>query len=67
MEMNPTYKVLTNSILWEGKYPWRTHSEYPTLEEAMAVATRIERNTELHAMVELPNNELVSLRVELFA
>ena len=67
MQMNPTYKVLTNSILWEGKYPWRTHSEYPTLEEAMSVATRIEKNTELHAMVELPNNELVSLRLELFA
>ena len=51
-----TYKVLTRSPF--GKYPYRTHSEYCTLREAMAVAARLENNTELEVIVDLPNNEL---------
>ncbi len=54
--MTPTYKVLTRSPF--SKFPYRTHSEYCTMAEAMAVATRLENNTELEVLVELPNNEL---------
>ena len=50
-----TYKVLTRSP-FNDKYPFRTHSEYCTLREAMAVAARLENNTELEVIVELPNN-----------
>ena len=53
--MNKTYKVLTRT---SDKAPYLTFKEYPTLAEAMAVAARLERNTELSTMVELPNNEL---------
>ena len=64
------YKVLTNSAIWESKYPWRTHSEYETYEEAMAVAARLEKNTELFAMVELLDNKIIRVpfnRLELSA
>jgi len=57
LPINPmTYKVLTRSPF--SKYPFRTHSEYLTMREAMAVAARLENNTELEVLVELPNNEL---------
>ena len=53
--MIKTYKVLTRT---SNKAPYRTFKEYSTLAEAMAAAARLERNTELSTMVELPNNEL---------
>lgn len=51
-----TYKVLTRTPL--SKSPFRTYREYDTMAEAMAAAARIQANTELEAIVELPNNEL---------
>lgn len=48
-----TYKVKTRSPF--GNYPFRTHSEYCTLVEAMAVAQRLEENTELEVVVDLPS------------
>jgi hypothetical protein len=53
--MNKTYKVLTR---FSDKAPYRTFREFPTMAEAMAAAARLERNTELQTLVELPDNEL---------
>ena len=58
-----TYKVLTRSPF--GKYPYRTHSEYCTLREAMAVAARLENNTELEVLVELPDNQVQKVPLHL--
>jgi len=58
-----TYKVITRSSI--GKYSFRTHSEYCTLREALAVAARIENNTELEVMVELPNQEVQKVPLHL--
>ncbi len=51
-----TYKVLTRTPF--SKSSFRTYREYDTMAEAMAAAARIQANTELEAIVELPNNEL---------
>lgn len=45
------YKVLTRST---EKNTLRTYSEYETLEEALAVAKRLENNTELEVVVDVP-------------
>jgi hypothetical protein len=52
-----TYKVLTRTP-HNDKYPFRTFREYDTLAEAMAAAARLERNTTLETIVEMPNNSL---------
>jgi len=52
-----TYKVLTRTP-HNDRYPFRTFREYSTLAEAMAAAARLERNTTLETIVEMPNNSL---------
>jgi len=50
-----TYKVLTRSKgMVHSKF--RTFAEYETLEEALAVAKRLENNTELEVIVDIPNS-----------
>lgn len=53
--MNKTYKVLTR---FSDKAPYRTFMEFPTMAEAMAAAARLEQNTMLKAIVELPDNAI---------
>ena len=60
------YKVLTRSFATD-KYPYRTHSEHETLWQAMAVASRLEKNTELDVLVELTNNEIVKVPFNVLA
>jgi len=60
-----THKVLTRSIY--GK-TFRTFAEVVTLEEALAIATRLRKNTsELEVVVDLPDNALQSATLELLA
>ena len=47
-----SYKVQTRS---SDARAYRLFSEYETLEEAMAVAKRLEANTELQVIVDLPS------------
>ena len=49
------YKVLTRST---DNCRWRTYSEYDSLTEALAVAKRLENNTSLEVVVDLPEQEL---------
>lgn len=53
--MNKTYKVLTRS---SDRAPYRTFREFSTMAEAMAAAVRLEQNTMLEAIVELPDNAI---------
>jgi hypothetical protein len=62
--MNTTYKVLTRTP-HNDKYPFRTFREYNTLAEAMAAAARLERNTDLETLVEMPNNALAKVPLRL--
>lgn len=50
-----TYKVKTRTQYNTNYDKFRTFSEYETLEEAMAVAKRLEDNTELEVVVDLPS------------
>lgn len=61
--MTKIYKVLTRSPF--SKYPYRTYREYTILAEAMAVAARLETNTELEVLVELPDNEVQKVPLHL--
>jgi hypothetical protein len=51
------YTVLTNTHS-NTHTPYRVHSTHDTMEQALAVATRLMANTTLEAVVELPNNQL---------
>lgn len=62
--MTQTYKVLTRSF-YADRFPYRTHSEYLTLREAMSVAARLEKNTELAVLVELPDNSIKQVPLHL--
>jgi len=50
-----SYKVQTRTSYSKTYDKFRTFSEYDTLEEALAVAKRLENNTELEVVVDLPN------------
>ena len=52
-----TYKVLTRTPN-NDRYPYRTFRVFDTLDEAMAAATRLEKNTGMEVVVEMPNNSL---------
>lgn len=59
-----TYKVLTRTP-YNDKYPFRTFREYNTLAEAMAAAARLEVNTNLETLVEMPDNALKKVPLRL--
>jgi hypothetical protein len=60
------YKVLTRSPL-NDKYPYRTHTSHETLWEAMSVAARLEKNTELDVCVEIPDNQVIRVPFNVLA
>jgi hypothetical protein len=55
-----SYKVLTRTPGY-SKYPWRTHTSYETLWEAMEVASRLEQNTELEVLVEIAPDQIIEV------
>jgi len=60
------YKVLTRSPFVDNR-PYRTHSEHETLWQAMSVASRLEKNTELDVCVELTSREIVKVPFNVLA
>lgn len=60
------YKVLTRSP-FNDKRPYRVHTSHDTLWEAMAVAARLEKNTELDVCVEIPDNQVVRVPFNVLA
>lgn len=59
-----TYKVLARTP-HKDRYPFRTFRECDTLAEAMAVAARLEKNTDLEVLVEMPDNALQKVPLRL--
>ena len=53
-----SFKVLTRSSVHASKYPFRTFMEFPTFEEALQTAVRLEENTELDVIVDMPSGSL---------
>ena len=49
-----TVKTRSNN---NKRTPWRTYSEYDTLAEALSVANRLQCNTSLQTIVDLPANQ----------
>jgi len=60
------YNVLTRSPLYPNK-PYRVHTSHETLWEAMAVASRLEKNTELDVCVEIPDNQVIRVPFNVLA
>lgn len=58
------FKVLTRTP-HSDRYPYRTFRVYDTLEEAIAAAARLEKNTGLEVVVEMPNNSLQKVPLRL--
>ena len=61
--MSNTFKVLTRQPF--SKYPFRTFMEYATMAAALEAAVRLEKNTELEVLVELPNQEVQKVPLHL--